>query len=112
MITETRIAFVIWALLGIAIVGLGIYDMCSTKEKAFGFWANAETFPVKDVKGYNKALGKLFITYGIVFILLGIPLLKGENSAGIVISILGTAFLSIITMAVYVTGIERKYRKY
>ena len=109
--TESMIAFVIWTVVGTAFISLGIYDMCSKKETAFGFWANAETFPVTDVKGYNKALGKLFIAYGIVFILLGSPLLKGQNSAGIVITILGTFFLTIVTMIIYVIGIEQKYRK-
>ena len=45
-----------------------------------GFWANTETIKVKDVKGYNRASGLLFIIYGIIFVILGIPLLEGQNT--------------------------------
>jgi len=104
-------AFLFWILTGIVVIIGGILVLFSKKAKPFGFWANAEVFPVKDVKAYNKALGKLFIGFGIVFMLLGIPLLEGQNSGGIVFTILGTSFLSIFTMVIYVTLIERKYRK-
>jgi len=42
---------------------------------------------------------------------LGVPLLQGQNTAGVILPILGAMFLSIIAMAVYVTVIEKKYRK-
>ena len=67
------IGFVIWSLLGVFIIGLGIKDMFS--KNPVGFWANTETIKVKDVKGYNRASGLLFIIYGIIFVILGIPLL-------------------------------------
>ena len=59
------IGFVIWSLLGVFIIGLGIKDMFS--KNPVGFWANTETIKVKDVKGYNRAIGLLFIIYGIIF---------------------------------------------
>lgn len=104
------IAFLIWAAVGVAFIVLGIYDFFSKKPVAFGFWANAEVFPVKDVRGYNRALGKLFIVFGVLFVLLGLPMLAGENSPWIVISILGVLAETIGTMVVYVTVIEKKYR--
>ena len=64
------IGFIIWSLFGVFIIGLGIKDMFS--KNLVGFWANTETIKVKDVKGYNRATGRLFIIYGIVFIILGI----------------------------------------
>lgn len=73
------LAFMIWTAMSAAFIGLGIYVYLSKKEAAFGFWANAETFPVNDVKSYNKAVGKLWCIFGIIFILLGIPLLAGKN---------------------------------
>ncbi len=108
---ELMLAFIIWAVLGLAFVGLGIYDILSKKEVAFGFWANAKTFEVKDVKAYNKALGILWIVFGVVFILIGLPMLGGTNSAGIIITILGTMFEVIAAMVIYITVIEKKYRK-
>lgn len=106
-----ELAFVIWILMCLVFIGMGIHCFVSKKEKAFGFWANAETLPVKDVKAYNRALGKLWCVYGVVLALLGLPLLQGQNSAGIIISILGTVFVSIGAMVVYVTVIEKKYRE-
>lgn len=52
-------AFIIWAIVGCAFIGLGISAFFS--KKAVGFWANAKPFPVEDIKGYNGAVGKLFI---------------------------------------------------
>lgn len=104
-------AFIIWLAISLFFIGMGISCFVSSKQKAFGFWANAETIEVKDIKAYNRALGKLWCALGVVLIPLGIPLLQGQNSAGIVISILGTMFVSIAAMVVYVTVIEKKYRK-
>ena len=69
-------AFIIWAIVGCAFIGLGISAFFS--KKAVGFWANAKPFPVEDIKGYNGAVGKLFILYGVGFIALGLPLLRGR----------------------------------
>ena len=108
---ERLTAFIIWAIIGILIIILGIYDMKSKKTKPFGFWANADVIPVEDVKGYNRALGKLWCVYGVLFILIGLPLLDKQDSGLIIITMLGTLFISIAAMIVYVVGIEAKYRK-
>ena len=105
------VAFIIWAICGLFFVGMGIFDLFSKKEKTFGFWANAETLQIENVKAYNRALGILWIVYGVLFILLGLPLFAGQNSPYILLSILGAMFLSIGAMVVYVTVIEKKYKK-
>lgn len=107
---ERFAAFLIWAALGAVFVAYGIYVYFSKKEKPFGFWANAEQFPVNDVKGYNHAVGILFAVFGIIFALLGLPLLDGQNSAWMIISILGCMAESIFAMVIYVTVIEKKYK--
>ncbi|MDE5820646.1 MAG: hypothetical protein K2I07_15200 [Lachnospiraceae bacterium] len=103
-------AFVMWAALGAAFIVLGIYVAFSKKEKAFGFWANAKTPPVTDIRKYNRALGALECTYGVVFILIGLPLLAGQNSPLFIISVLGAMVSSIAAMVVYEIGIVKKYR--
>ncbi len=103
------IGFIIWGLTGLLFVGMGIYAFFS--KKPTGFWANAEMFEVTDVKKYNSAVAKLFCAFGIVFILLGLPLLAEENSALIILSVLGTMLETIVMMAIYVTVIENKYKK-
>ena len=110
-VVEIMAAFIIWAIAGCFFIGMGIYDILSKKEAAFGFWANAKTLPMENVKAHNRALGILWCVYGVVFILLGVPLLQGQNSAGVLITLLGVMFETIVTMAVYVLVIENKYRK-
>lgn len=56
-------------------------------------------------------ISRLFCIFGIVFIALGIPLLDGQNSAWIVLSIVGVMAESIAAMAVYSLMIEKKYKK-
>ena len=104
-------AFIIWLAAGAAMIVLGIYALLSKKAVAFGFWANAKMFPVKDVKGYNRAVGKLWCAFGFIFAFLGIPLLQGQNSGYIIFSILGCMAEAIAAMVIYVTVIEKKYRK-
>lgn len=104
-------AFLLWALCGIAFIFLGIRNIRSKKASAFGFWANADVFPVKNVKAYNKALGKLWIVFGAVFVLLGTPLLFMENNAlSLILPVLGSMAEAICAMAFYTTVIEKKYR--
>lgn len=108
---EKLVGFLIWVALGIVFCLYGIYVVCSPKQKPFGFWANAEQFPVRDVKGYNRALGILFFAFGVIFALLGLPLLSGQNSAGIMLSVLGTMLEVIVMMGIYILVIEKKYRE-
>lgn len=101
--------FIIWAIVGCCFIGLGIFSFFS--QKATGFWANSKMFEVKDIRGYNHAMGKLWCIFGIVFIGLGIPLLDAQNSPLVLISILGVLIEVIILMIIYTQVIERKYRK-
>jgi len=105
----TVIAFLIWAAAGLLFVALGIYARFA--KKAVGFWANAEMFEVTDIKAYNRAVGRLFAVFGIVFMLLGLPLLAGQNSAWVLLSVLGVMIETISVMAVYTVVIDTKYRK-
>ena len=106
-------AFIIWLLVGMLFIIGGIYCINSKKEVAFVFWANVKTAPieVKNIKAYNKALGKLWCAYGFFFILLGIPLLGEQNSPLIIITSIGAILEVIIFIAVYTIKIEGKYRK-
>lgn len=104
-------AFCIWVSFGVIIILIGIYDFFS--KKPAGFWANANPPEIsgEKLKAYNHAVGKLFCGFGIVFALLGIPLLNGQNSAGVLITMLGTMAEVIVTMAIYTIVIEKKYLK-
>ena len=102
--------FVIWVICGLLFVGIGIYDYKSKKQ--VGFWANFDVPEVEDVIGFNKAVGRLFITYGVVFILIGIPLIPSifyKNMLLIFIPIIGTIFETIWLMVYFVMKIEKDY---
>lgn len=101
------LGFAVWSIIGVVIIALGIRDLFA--KKPVGFWANVDTIKVNDVKGYNRATGILFMVYGSIFILLGIPLLDGQNSPFILLSIVGVMFETIVIMAVYSIGIVKKY---
>ncbi|MBD5457408.1 MAG: hypothetical protein HDR27_02415 [Lachnospiraceae bacterium] len=105
------LAFLIWLLFSILFIVYGIHAFRSKKAVPFGFWANAEVFAVKDVRAYNRAVGKLWCVFGIVLAFLGIPLLKGQNSPYVVLSIVGIMAEAIAAMVVYVVVIEKKYRE-
>ena len=101
-------AFIIWAIFGLAMMGIGISAFFS--KKAVGFWANVKTSPVSDIKGYNHATGKLFILYGVIFIALGTPLLGGQNTPYILLSVLGVMLETIAMMIIYSLVIAKKYK--
>jgi len=103
------IAFLIWAAVGCLFIGLGLSAFFQKKE--VGFWANIPVEAMGDVKKYNAAVGKLFIAYGLVFIVLGLPLLSGQNSPLILFSVLGIVAESVAAMAVYNLLICKKYKK-
>ena len=109
--TETMLAFIFWSIIGLLFIVLGIYAFFSKKAQPMGFWANAKMFEVTDVRKYNAAMGKLFIGFGMIFIILGLPLLLGQNSALIILSAFGVMAEVIIMMAIYTIVIEKKYKK-
>ena len=100
--------FIIWAICGVVIIIIGIRALFM--KTAVGFWANIKQFPVNDIKGYNRSTGMLYICYGIIFILLGLPLLTGQNSPFILLSMLGVMIETIALMAIYIMVITKKYR--
>lgn len=109
--TEGIMAFILWVCVSLIFIVIGIYDLRA--KEVVGFWANAKKPPVKeeDLKAYNRAVGVLWIVYAIVLMLLGLPLLAGDNSPLIVITLLGAIAEVVALMAVYVLVIEKKYCK-
>lgn len=102
-------AFIIWAIIGLIFVGIGVLAFFS--KKPMGFWANAEMFQVSNIRKYNRTMGIMWCVFGVVFALLGLPLLAGENSPYIMLSVVGVMLEVIAFMVIYVLVIEKKYRK-
>ena len=101
--------FIICVIVGCFFVGIGISAFFA--KKTVGFWSNAKVYKVNDVRKYNHAVGKLWCTFGVVFVVLSTPMLDGQNSPLIIISILGIVAEVIALMIIYTQVIERKYRK-
>lgn len=104
-----NIGFIIWAVVGCFIIGIGISAFF--RKKAVGFWANIEVEPMNDIKNYNFAMGKLFIAYGVIFIAMGLPMLSGQNSPFILLSVLGVVVETIVVMTIYTLIISKNYKK-
>lgn len=101
--------FLIWALAGLVFVGIGLGSFRA--KKAVGFWANTESPQVTDIKSYNRAMGKLWIGFGLIFIVLGLPLLAGQNSPLVFLSVLGVFGEIIGLVLIYTLSIAPKYVK-
>lgn len=91
------VAWSIWMLLGLCFVALGVW--CFLSQKQVHFWANAATPPKQDVRGYNRAQGRLWCAYGVGFCLLGQSFWGGEGSPLVLLAVLGTVLLNIALMA-------------
>ena len=103
------VGFVLWLVVGGLLIALGVAAFFAKKE--VGFFNNVKSLPMEDVKAYNRAVGKLYLVYGAVFVLLGIPVLTGQNSPALIFSILGVVAETIAAMAVYLLVIQNKYEK-
>ncbi len=103
------IGFIIWAIVGCFMIGIGISAFF--RKKAVGFWANIEVEPMNDIRNYNCAVGKLFIAYGVIFVLLGLPMLSDDNTPFIILSVLGIMVETIAAMTIYTLIIAKKYKR-
>lgn len=98
--------FLIWSGFGIALMILGIY--CHFTKRLMYFWANDTQLIVSDQKAYNRTLGKCWIVYGLIFIVLGLPLLS-EYKMWALFSVLASFFWMIALILSYLR-ISDRYR--
>ena len=104
------IGFVVWMLVGVMFLGIGLSAFKA--DKPVGFWANAKIPEIENVSAYNKAVGKLWCVFAIVFVLFGFPFLVAEqNSPLFFVSVVGVMVEIIVVAVVYSLKIEAKYRK-
>ncbi len=102
--------FVIWTAVSLAAAGVGVWAW--NAKKAAGFFAGVEPPDVKDVRKYNRAVAVLWFVYAGLLELLGLPLLfMKKGSPLFLLSILGTAVISIGLMAAYHRILEKHRRE-
>ena len=103
-------AFLICCSIALIFVIIGFTGI--NKKEPVGFWANSNKKPeVEDVKGYNRAVGIMWFVFAIIMALLGIPLLAGQNSPWVFLTVVGVLIEVIGVMVVYTCVIEKKYTK-
>lgn len=113
-ITETSgkmggiIGFIIWSVVALIFVFIGIYTWKSNEP--VGFFTGQKPPEVTDTKGYNHAVAKIWFVFATVMELLGLPLLAGQNSPYIMLSVFGAMF-SVIGIIVAYVRVETKYKK-
>ena len=73
------VAFLIWTLMSLTFFIIGLYAFKS--QKPVSFFTFQETPTVKDMKAYNKAVGKLWISSAILLEILGFPFLFLEQNS-------------------------------
>lgn len=105
--TEGMTALLIWEACAVLFAGIGI--SCFLAKKTVGFFANAEPPKIRDVKAYNRAVGRLWLVFAVVFALLGIPLLWPDSPL-VLLGIIGLMWAIIVVIIVYLR-IEQKYKK-
>lgn len=104
------LGFIIWSSVGLIAVIIGIISW--TSKNPVGFFAGVKPPEVDDVKKYNHSCGLLWFVYALFFELLGLPLLFLEqNSAGFVIPLLGTVFITIGLIVIYMRIVSKHQKK-
>lgn len=100
--------FILLCIWGVIYICLAIYIWFA--KKAIGFWGNEKMIEVTDIRKYNHAMSKLYVVHGIVWILLGLPLISG-HSKWILLSTAGVVMETIVFIVVYSLAIRKKYKK-
>lgn len=103
------IAFAIWSIIVCIFFAIGI--SCRKSQEPVGFFAFSKPPVVEDVEGYNKAVAKLWFVVGIVYEIIGIPILFLEQNSPLFLPILFAVIIEIIVMMIAYLKIEKKYRK-
>ena len=101
-------AFLLWCDCFLLFLILGIF--CYFSRKQVGFFANIKPFPVKDVRAYNRSCGRLWMGYSLVGMVLGFPLLDGQNSALVLLSVLGVMGDTLGLILLHILVIEKKHK--
>jgi hypothetical protein len=95
-------AYLIWLACALLCIGIGIYTR--NMQRPAGFFTGDNPPEVTDTAAYNKAVGRLWIRYGIELALIGLPLLavhQNQFSLWWIFLMLGTPFISILLAVSY-----------
>lgn len=101
------IGFVIWSAVAAMMLFIGLY--ARRAQKPVTFFTGQDTPKVSDVRGYNRAVSRLWFIYAAALEVIGLPLLTAkQNDLTVVFIIPGMMIASIALMVAYVR-VERRY---
>ena len=103
------IAFVIWTMVAFVFLLIGVN--CWKSEKTVGFFSNVKPPEIKDVKGYNKAVAKIWFGFATAMEIVGIPLLFIEQNSPIALFIGFAVVALIIAIMILYLRVEAKYKR-
>lgn len=106
--TGSVIGFIIWMIVSFVFAAIGFFTWNS--KTPVGFFTFVKPPQVTDVRRYNHAVAVLWFVFAVCMCLLGLPLLAGQNSPYVLISVIGMLWLCIGITIAY-CRVERKYRK-
>lgn len=104
------IGYIIFLLVCALFVVIGIVSWNS--KAPVGFFSNVKApddSDISDIKGYNHAVARIWFVFAGGLALLGLPLLAGQNSPLIIITVIGSLWLCIALIVVYMR-VEKKYK--
>ena len=103
------IAFVIWSAVAAVMLAIGMVTRRSAKPAAFFAGVNAPK--VRDAKGYNRAVSRLWFIYAAVLEVIGLPLIYvQQNDPLVMIPVVAAMGATIWLIAAY-SRVEQKYTK-
>ena len=105
-------AFIIWNVCTLICLIIGFRTR--TMSRPTGFFTGDSTPEVTDTAAYNKAVGRLWIRYGIGLAVIGLPLLRlkqNEFSLWWIFIMLGTVFITIALVLSYMKIQDTYFRK-
>ncbi|HIW08520.1 MAG TPA: hypothetical protein H9771_06265 [Candidatus Faecalibacterium faecipullorum] len=106
---KNLLSFLGWSAAGLFFEGLAVYIWFCKKPVSF----SSRPLEVTDRKRYNHAVAKLYMVYGAVFILLGLPLLAAPIPGWAAwLMVAGIAGEAAACRAVYALVIRKKYKKH
>lgn len=101
-------AFISFVSVGLLFIGIGVFSLKSKKPVSFFTFYKVTENEVSDAKAYNKAVGILWVIYGVFWALLGsLFIFLGETIGGIFIMFL--SFPSVIVLILVYLRIKGKY---
>ena len=104
------IGFIIWTVCALILIGIGLYTRKMKKPAAF-FTYETEGPEVDDVSLYNRDVSKLWISTGILFEIIGLPLLFLKQNAWQFVFLIPAVVFLMLSLIIRYLNIKDRHAK-